>query len=65
MNSIELLSTKQAAQLLNVTKQTIRHMIHDGRLEASKLGNATSPWRIRRDSVMKYIEENSNDHPRT
>jgi excisionase family DNA binding protein len=51
---VELVSTKKAAQLLSVTQKTILNMIHDGRLEATKLGNATSPWRIRKDSIMKY-----------
>jgi len=58
----ELLSTKEAARLLSVTQKTILHMIHDGRLKATKLGNATSPWRIRTDSVMKYFKEQKNDN---
>lgn len=53
----ELVSTTKAAQLLNVTTKTILHMIHDGRLKATKLGNATSPWRINKESVMKYIKK--------
>jgi len=61
----ELVSTKEAARILSVTSQTILNMINDRRLKAVKLGNATSPWRIRRDSVMKYIEESNHDHPRT
>ena len=48
---VELVSTKEAARLLSVTQKTILNMIHDGRLSATKLGNATSPWRIRKDSI--------------
>ncbi len=54
---VELVSTKEAARKLRVTAKTILHMISDGRLKAVKLGNATSPWRIRKDSVMKYIKK--------
>ena len=66
----ELVSTKEVARLLNVTPQTILNMIYSGRgrlpplvdstalrLKGVKLGNATSPWRIRKDSAMKYIEQ--------
>ena len=51
----ELLSTKEVARILNVSKQTILNMVYDGRLKGVKLGNATSPWRIRKDSAMKYV----------
>lgn len=52
---VELLSTSEAAELLKVTRQGICKMIWDGRLRATKLGNATSPWRIDKDSVMEYL----------
>lgn len=51
----ELLKTKEVARMLNVSQQTILNMIYDGRLKGIKLGKATSPWRIRQDSVVKYI----------
>jgi len=54
---VELISTKEAAELLKVTRQGICKMIWDGRLKAAKLGNATSPWRIDKDSVMKYLRK--------
>jgi len=54
---IELISTKEASQMLNVSVQTICKMIWDGRLKATKLGEATSPWRINRETVMKYIKQ--------
>ena len=55
--NIELISTKKAAEMLEVSVQTICKMIWDGRLKATKLGNATSPWRINKESVMKYIKQ--------
>ena len=55
--NIELISTKEAAKMLTVSVQTICKMIWDGRLKATKLGNATSPWRINKASVMKYLKQ--------
>ncbi len=55
--NIELISTKEAAKMLNVSVQTICKMIWDGRLKAFKLGNATSSWRINKDSVMEYLRK--------
>ena len=57
--NIELISTKEAAKMLTVSVQTICKMIWDGRLKATKLGNATSPWRINKASVMKYLKQAS------
>ena len=54
---VDLISTKEAAEILKVTRQGICKMIWDGRLKAAKLGNATSPWRIDKDSVMKYLRK--------
>ena len=54
---VELISTSEAAEILKVTRQGICKMIWDGRLKATKLGNATSPWRIDKDSVMKYLRK--------
>ena len=53
----ELVSAKEAAQILHVTPQTILNMINDGRLKAVKLGNATSPWRINKESVRQYLKQ--------
>jgi len=55
--NIELISTKEASQMLNVSVQTICKMIWDRRLKGVKLGNATSPWRINKKSVMKYLKQ--------
>jgi len=57
--NLELISTKEAAKMLAVSVQTICKMIWDGRLSATKLGNATSPWRINKESVMKYLQQAS------
>jgi len=67
--TVELISTKEAAEILQVTRQGIckkqpttssyGKMIWDGRLKATKLGNATSPWRINKESVMTYLRQAS------
>ena len=55
--TVELISTREAAEILKVTTQAICKIIWDGRLKATKLGNATSPWRINKECVMKYIKQ--------
>ena len=55
--NVYLISTKEAADILKVTRQGICKIIWDGRLKATKLGNATSPWRINKECVMKYIKQ--------
>ncbi|MFQ6044477.1 MAG: helix-turn-helix domain-containing protein [Candidatus Poribacteria bacterium] len=55
--NIELISTKKTAEMLEVSVQTICKMIKDGRLRATKLRNAKSPWRINKESVMKYLKQ--------
>jgi excisionase family DNA binding protein len=54
---VELISTREASEILKVTTQAICKMIWDGRLKATKLGNATSPWRINKASVVQYIKQ--------
>lgn len=56
-NEIELLTTQEAAQILRVTPQTIMNMIRRGDLQGRKIGSGnTSPWRIPREAVLKYID---------
>lgn len=55
-NEIELLTTQEAARILRVTPQTIMNMIRRGDLPGRKIGAGnTSPWRIPREAVIKYI----------
>ena len=53
----ELLTVSQTAQYLQLSEKTIRRMISNGSLPASKLGNRT--WRIRACDVDEYV---SNSH---
>lgn len=49
----DLLTTDQAAELLQVHPNTIRNMIKDGRLKAKDLGHATG-YRIRKRDLAIY-----------
>lgn len=49
----ELLTVSQTAQYLQLSEKTIRRMIGNGSLPASKLGNRT--WRIRACDVDEYV----------
>ncbi|MPM09713.1 hypothetical protein SDC9_56035 [bioreactor metagenome] len=57
MNS-ELLTVSQTATYLKLSEKTVRRLISDGRLQASKLGNRS--WRIRDCDIDDYIQANSN-----
>ena len=54
----ELLTVAQTARYLQFSEKTIRRLIKDGRLPASKIGNRT--WRIRTSDIDEYIQANSN-----
>jgi len=48
-----ILSVKDVAGLLSVHYNTVKKMIHDGRLPAVKVGRA---WRVKRESVKAMLE---------
>ena len=54
----ELLTTKEAAKLLRVSSATIGNMLRSGVVRGTKvgIGGKSSPWRIYKEDVMKYIE---------
>ena len=47
----ELLDTKQAAEILNVTTRPVTRMCEQGKLKAVKV---MSLWRINRDALLKF-----------
>jgi excisionase family DNA binding protein len=53
-NADELLSVAQAAALMGVTGQAVRHWIHENHLHAQLLGNS---YVIRRGDLDKIPEE--------
>jgi excisionase family DNA binding protein len=51
------ISTARAAEILDVSIQTVTRMIEDGTLKAYKVrAKLNSPWRINYDSLMAHIE---------
>lgn len=52
---IQMLTVKEAAQLLKTTGQQIRKMIQSGELPAVKVGRE---WRIPMESIRIFLEEN-------
>ena len=57
----ELLTVSQTAQYLQLSEKTIRRMIGNGSLPASKLGNHT--WRIRACDVDEYVSNSHQNKP--
>jgi len=47
------LSAQDTADLLGVHVNTVKHMIHDGRLPAVKVGRA---WRVKRETVKALLD---------
>ena len=54
----DLLTVSQTAKYLQLSEKTIRRLIHDNRLPASKIGNRI--WRIKVSDIDEYIKVNSN-----
>lgn len=54
----ELLTVSQTAKYLQLSEKTVRRLIHDGSLHASKLANRS--WRIRACDIERYIFSTSN-----
>ena len=55
---MELLTVVQTAKYLQLSEKTVRRMIGDGTLQASKLSNRT--WRIRTCDIESYLSSTSN-----
>ena len=54
----EILTISQTASYLQVSDKTVRRLINDGKLRASKLSNRT--WRIRQCDIESYLRDSSN-----
>lgn len=54
----DLVSTEEAAELLGLHPNTVKKMIHDGRLPATKPG-AGRNWKIARGDVLRLLESES------
>lgn len=54
-NLPEVLTTKQLAEFLQVSDQTVKRAIKAGKLKAFKIGK---DWRIEKEEVIKWVKEN-------
>ncbi|MEE1263137.1 DNA cytosine methyltransferase [Ruminococcus sp.] len=54
----EILTISQTAAYLQISDKTVRRLINDGKLRASKLSNRT--WRIRLCDIESYLQDSSN-----
>ena len=55
-NEPDLLTRKQAQDLLHVGKNTILNLIHDGYLPAMIIANS---YRIKKDDLIDFVEKTS------
>lgn len=55
----EIYTVTQAAQYLKVCDKTVRRLIKDNKLTASKVGNRS--WRIRKADIDMYLRDNTNE----
>lgn len=54
-----LLTVQEVAQRLNLTYETVRRYVHDGRLKGVKFGNRGG-WRIRERDLEAFLEANND-----
>lgn len=54
----DILTLKDTAQYLRVTKQTVYNMVKKGRIKAYKVGRE---WRFFRSNIMEYLESTSRN----
>lgn len=55
----ELLTVSQTAKYLQLSEKTIRRLINEGRLSASRVGSRS--WRIRASAVDDYVQAHTNE----
>lgn len=55
----ELLTIAQTARYLQVCEKTVRRLINNQKLTASKVGSRT--WRIRKNAIDEYLAEHTNE----
>ncbi len=55
---VEIFTVAQTAEYLQLSIKTIRRLISNNKIRASKLSNRS--WRIRKIDIDAYMQENSN-----
>jgi len=54
----ELLTVSQAANYLKISEKTVRRLINNQKLLASKVGDRS--WRIKESDIEDYLQTHSN-----
>ena len=49
----DIMTFKECQNVLKVEKNTLLNLIHDGSIEAFRIGNR---WKIPKDAVLEYIK---------
>lgn len=57
--SSDLFTVAQAAEYLQLSTKTIRRLIADNKLLASKVGDRS--WRIKKTDIELYLQKNLNE----
>ena len=57
----EWITTKEAAELLNVTDAHVRYLLSQGKLEGRKFGHV---WAVMRSSVLNYLVHRPKPGPK-
>ena len=58
----KLLTTEDVAELLQMSERSVYRYLHNGELEAAKVGGE---WRIKQEDLDKFIEEKKASTKRT
>ena len=59
MTNNKLLNVKEVAEALRVSERSVFRYIHDGKLNASKVGY----WRINEEDLRYFLQQTSNVKP--
>jgi len=57
--SKELLTVSQVAEYLQISEKTVRRLITNGEIKASKVGGRS--WRIKEHDIEQYLNANTNE----
>jgi excisionase family DNA binding protein len=52
----QLVRVREAARILNISKNQVRHLVHTGELAVVLLGGEGTPWLISIGDLLKLIE---------
>jgi excisionase family DNA binding protein len=60
MSELRVLTVDQVAERVQLSSKTVMRAIRAGDLEASQLAQSRGGWRIREDSIARWLQARSN-----